>query len=455
MRILLWHGYLLRGSGSNIYTANVARAWRDAGHDVIVMCQERTVAGFDFIDADGDFAPDNSSFSTTPKEATPATGSCVVVRPDIAGLLPVYVYDDYEGFRVKRFVDLTEAELTDYTDRNVAALKTALEEHDPTAVITGHEVMGPYIARLACEPLGRTYIAKLHGSALEWAVKKQDRYRKYASDGLGAAKRVVGGSSYMVEEASRFIPGWKDRASVVNPGCDIDLFRPAAREKEAIPTVGFVGKLMTAKGVHNLLAALGLTTSDFKVAIVGYGDFEDELHALASALSAGDVARARQEVENVHDEHLDHLKTFLAGVSDDPAYRQRSGAIAVEFLGRLDHDELAPVLPTFDLLVVPSVIREAFGMVAAEAAACGVLPVVPNHSGIGEVGRILEDALDLAGKLTFDPDDPIRGIAAAVDGLLVAAPEERRRWGDSVVQVARSRWAWRGVADRLLELASR
>ena len=39
MRLVLWHGYLLEGTGSNIYTQHIARAWGRLGHDVVVVCQ--------------------------------------------------------------------------------------------------------------------------------------------------------------------------------------------------------------------------------------------------------------------------------------------------------------------------------------------------------------------------------------------------------------------------------
>ncbi|HWL65986.1 MAG TPA: glycosyltransferase, partial [Actinomycetota bacterium] len=126
----------------------------------------------------------------------------------------------------------------------------------------------------------------------------------------------------------------------------------------------------------------------------------------------------------------------------------------IEFAGRLDHDPLSKLLPTFDLLVVPSVVPEAFGMVAAEAAACGVLPLVPGHSGIGEVGATLEAALDRPGLLTFDPLDPVRDIARGIDRVLALDPRDRRELGRRAVQVARELWSWDGVAARLLALAT-
>src|SRR4029453_9641386 len=66
VRILLWHGYLLGGTGSNVYTRMLAREWSRAGHDVVVLCQEPHPEGYDM-------------------------GGAEVVRPDGGGRLPVSV----------------------------------------------------------------------------------------------------------------------------------------------------------------------------------------------------------------------------------------------------------------------------------------------------------------------------------------------------------------------------
>jgi glycosyltransferase involved in cell wall biosynthesis len=451
MRIVLWHGYLLSGSGSNVHTANVARVWRAGGHDVVLMCQETLAGMLGFVDSEADMSPGNETFVEYPTKAAPAAGRCRVIRPHIGEVLPVYVYDEYEGFTAKRYVDLTDEELDAYVWHNVEALKTVIREHRPDAIVVGHEVMGPYIARLACESTGSSYVAKLHGSALEFAVKEQDRYRHYAHEGLGAAAAVVGGSHYMVAAASAVVPGWEARATVINPGCDVELFRPAERAPESRPVAGFVGKLIAGKGVHHFLAALGATkTEDLTAVVVGYGGFERELKALAYAFETGN-ARAASRV--ARDEGLDKLAAFL----DDPpeGYWQRAPAVPVGFPGRLEHGPLAATLPSWDVLVVPSEIPEAFGMVAAEAAACGVLPVVPRHSGIGEAGAALERALDVPGLLTFDPADPVGGIAERVDAVLALPYERRRELELKAADFARREWSWETVAARLLDVAAR
>ena len=72
MRILFWHGYLLEGTGSNIYTRAVAREWGRAGHDVVVFCQDPAPERFDLAGAE-------------------------VVRPELDTRLPTFVIDRYEG----------------------------------------------------------------------------------------------------------------------------------------------------------------------------------------------------------------------------------------------------------------------------------------------------------------------------------------------------------------------
>src|SRR5215212_2706543 len=103
MRILVFHSYLLRGTGSNIYNANLVRALAALGHEVDLFCQDP-----------GWKPPDVSS-----------PGSVTVHIPDIGRVLPVYVADTYEGFDAKTYPDLTDEELERYLAANVEAVRSA------------------------------------------------------------------------------------------------------------------------------------------------------------------------------------------------------------------------------------------------------------------------------------------------------------------------------------------
>ena len=52
-KVLIFHGYLLRGTGSNVYNANVAQALARLGHEVHLLCQDREAASLDWVDAVG------------------------------------------------------------------------------------------------------------------------------------------------------------------------------------------------------------------------------------------------------------------------------------------------------------------------------------------------------------------------------------------------------------------
>src|SRR6266702_3203392 len=102
--ILIFHGYLLRGTGSNVYNANVARALVQLGHDVHLFSQEQHPETFDFVNEVVDY---ESGIMTVRLQRGPRfAGRCTVYRPAIAGLLPVYVWDRYQGFEVRTFPEL-------------------------------------------------------------------------------------------------------------------------------------------------------------------------------------------------------------------------------------------------------------------------------------------------------------------------------------------------------------
>jgi Glycosyl transferase 4-like domain len=135
VRIVLWHGYLLSGTGSNIYTRALARAWSRSGHDVVVLCQDPHPERFDL-------------------------GGATVVRPDIGGVLPVFVLDRYEGLEARYLQDFTDPELDRYLDANAASIRAELPAD---LVFANHVLPGGAVGARA----GAPYAVKAHGSELE------------------------------------------------------------------------------------------------------------------------------------------------------------------------------------------------------------------------------------------------------------------------------------------------
>ena len=126
----------------------------------------------------------------------------------------------------------------------------------------------------------------------------------------------------------------------------------------------------------------------------------------------------------------------------------------VTFTGRLDHRFAPDVLAALDVLVVPSILPEAFGMVAAEAASAGALPLVARHSGLAEVASALEHAVDRPGLFSYEPGPgaPAR-IAAGIDRVLDLSPDEREELRSGVSRFVASEWTWDRTATGLLAAA--
>ena len=102
---------------------------------------------------------------------------------------------------------------------------------------------------------------------------------------------------------------------------------------------------------------------------------------------------------------------------------------------------------------MPSTFPEAFGMVAVEAAACGVLPVSAAHSGMAEVSRQLAPALpaEVAPLISFPVGEgAVEGIAGRLNAWLGLDEATRERAREALVRTTRELWSWEGVAGGVI-----
>jgi glycosyltransferase involved in cell wall biosynthesis len=409
VRILLWHGYLLGGTGSNVYTRALAREWSRSGHDVVVVCQEPHPERYDL-------------------------GGARVFRPNVGGLLPVFVLDRYEGLEAKLVQDFSRPEL----DRYVALNATALCAQLPADfVFANHVLLGAPVGFAS----GIPYAVKAHGSELEYSMRGNPELAEWGRETLAQAQAVFVGSSH-IRSVLEDVVGHVDRVHEVPPGVDVDEFRPSPRdealdrliaearadppnpgnEQERLPdagnadrlaeffandepTVVYFGKLLYNKGVHVLLEAL--RSVDARAVIVGFGEYRGELERLAPPRTL--------------------------------------------FTGPLEHRHLVHLLPLADVTVVPSIFPEAFGMVAAEAAAAGSPPLVARHSGLAEIAEGLEAEYPRAQRhlASFTKGD-VSELADRLNEVLALPAETRASLGQAARRAAVERWSWSTVAERLL-----
>ena len=367
-------------------------------------------------------------------------GGARVVRPELpGGLLPVFVLDRYEGLDARLLQDFTAEERRAYVEANVEALRALLPAD---LVFTNHVLMGGAVGA----GVGGRFRVKAHGSELEYSMRGRPELESWGREVLAPAEAVFVGSQHIREVLAEVtghvdsvfeVPPGRRRRRVRAAGARRGARRPRRRGSrrrrripgnaeerlpdegnaerlaaflaEDRPTVVYFGKLIENKGVQLLLEALG--SLDARAVIVGFGDYRAELERLAAAL---------------------------------PPER-------VLFTGPLEHRHLVHLLPLADAAVVPSIFPEAFGMVAAEAAACGCPPLVARHSGLAEVAAGLEESYpehlrELAAFATGDAAELRDKLAR----LLTLSDADRLAIRAAARATAVDRWSWAGVAARLL-----
>ena len=241
----------------------------------------------------------------------------------------------------------------------------------------------------------------------EWLVPLRHAYRAlpYYRQTYRHLAGVIAGSRHTATEVPRTFRG--ARYELPENGIDPTRFPIAAGWPE--PTDGFtiasVGRLVPYKGFDLLLEAVAGSQElrGCRVVIVGDGP-----------------ERGRLE-----------------------QYAQAEGLTSVEFTGWRAHPEVARIIAGAQLFAFPS-LREFGGAVALEAMAAGVVPIVVDYGGPGELVG------DAGVRLPMRPRaELVLSLRAALERLK-RDPTECRRLGALAVARVESEFTWSAKAERLV-----
>ena len=448
MHLVIVHGYLLSGTGSNIYCANVAKTWKKLGHAVTVVCQDRNAGKLDFVD---------ECFIGTINvpTAAPQPGTIRVVVPDIDNLLLVYVFNCYEGFQVKAMGDAecSLAEIENYIEKTASGLRKVLAQ-GVDRILTNHAILSPAIAKRACEGQTIPYDVKIHGSSLRFSLLQRPELLQYALEGLSHCEKIIAGTSYVrkllcetfAQHADKI--GLQHKMVIIPAGMDPSVFqlldsvqenqqrfldklrifaskKPTGRQasKIALPdpaiSSNLHSSLTTLAGKYDQWAVDAdllerwTTITEEEPVIVYFGAYLNTkgvgeiLVSFPMILSEIPKARLliigyggyREHMEGIlssmESGDLDDFIAFCqAGSFLDASPDQLRGVFRkispderrrVTITGIMEHDQLSEILPLASVSIVGSKCSEAFGMVTVEAMCCGVLPLSNYHSGLADI----------------------------------------------------------------------
>lgn len=208
----------------------------------------------------------------------------------------------------------------------------------------------------------------------------------------------------------------RERIEVIYNGIDsrfLSLPRPESTVRKTVELL-FVGRLRIEKGVLVLLKALDLLVN-------------------SSEQLDGRVPDLHLNIFGTGDQvYYNELQDFL---------REKGLLQSVTFHGRISQDELIGHYDRSDMLIVPSLWQEPFGLVAVEAMARG-LPVIASHVG-GPAEILTHDEHGLL----VEPGDE-RALAVAIQQL-ANDPDKRVQLGQAARALVQEHYTIKKNARRV------
>ena len=227
--IAILHGYLLEGSGSNLWTRSIVRSLCENGHTIHLMCQENHPELYDFINQVIVYHPDGTRETLFDRQSAFA-GNCIMHKPRLGDTLPVYVRDKYEEFSNPRpMVHLDDEEIEEYLNRHIRVLTEMVDTYQIQVIHANHAVLMSVVAQRVAETKQIPYAVMPHGSAIEYAVKKDKRFFDLAESAFRDARRiyVIGDEiRSRIKQLFPELPMVESKMMELNLGVDTTLFNP-------------------------------------------------------------------------------------------------------------------------------------------------------------------------------------------------------------------------------------
>ena len=393
MKVLIPNHFPLEGSGSGIYTQNVARELREQGHEALVITPSHDQQeGYPFQVRSILFSPDAGEAQTN--DRLPFNFPCFTTHP----------------LSTTKYSDLDEAQRAQYVASFESAIFEEVNSWRPNIIHAQHLWTTAYVASKLSIP----YVATAHGTDL-MGFRWYEEWRAMALEGAAKASAIIAVSGEVARDTLDLYEVPKDRVHTIWNGFNTEIFRVMPIERDDVlrghgleagveVLIAFTGKLAEFKGIDVLLQAAATyekALGNVTTLIVGDGGLLSELQSLVNEL----------DLQGVH------------------------------FLGHQAQDEVARIMNVSDLAVVPSRV-EPFGLVAIEALACGTPVVATNQGGLPEFVNESVGAL-------VDVDDS-QGLAEAIDREIESG--SKRVKGPTAAEYARKGFSWSTQVGKMIEL---
>ena len=388
MRVLVINHSPLIGSGSGIYTMNVAKALKRAGQEVKVITAANSLTLPDMEDVDVRAIHFKNNY-------------------EIEGQLSFNVpcFDQYPTSDVL-FYNMTKEQMDDYKNEFRRVLEEEITRFKPDIIHTQHLWIWSSIVADYDIPM----VVTSHGSDM-MGYDIDNSFAPYCKKAINGAKKIITISKINNDTVIDRFPEAKDKTITLKNGYDSETFKLEKHDRKAAlnrinvnkdyeKIVLYAGRLTENKGIDVLLKAASRYEDGKTLTIItGGGGLLDTLKRQAKELELNDIV----------------------------------------FTGSQSQEELNELYNVSDVTAVPSRV-EGFGLVAIESLACGT-PVVASRCGMTDFIN------DKVGAIV-DIEDDI-GLENEIRKILNRERVFRR---EDLAQYAKNNYSQDVVIERLINL---
>jgi len=226
------HAFFLEGTGSNVWTRSIIRSLCENGETVHLICQENHPENYDFV-AEHHHYSDKDSVEIKLKRNVPYKGKCIIHQPQL-DVLPVFAWDRYEGFpNAIPMTQLPNSTIEDYVERNMKVVLKIINDYPLTAIHVNHAVLLSVVAHRVNQVTSIPYAIMPHGSAIEYAIKRDKRFLDLAIPPFESAKKIFVVSEEMKNRVSHIfqsVPNINKKMTMLKLGVDTRTFKPLLPE---------------------------------------------------------------------------------------------------------------------------------------------------------------------------------------------------------------------------------
>ncbi|MEG1409783.1 MAG: glycosyltransferase family 4 protein [Terrisporobacter sp.] len=324
MRILHITGQKPNSTGSGVYISGLIDNLRNLGHSQCV------IAGMDIKDERKCFEKEIKCY--------PLMYNSDKIPFSVLGMSDIMPYES------TKYKDLNKEMMQALKKEFISLLKKVIDEFKPDIIISNHLYL---ITAFVVESVKDIKVIGLcHGTCLR-QLKNIDLEKEYIISNIRKLDKIFVLQEAQREDVINLFNLKEEKVIVIGSGYDNDIFYfKNYKKSNNVINITFAGKVCKSKGLKSLLLSLNKLK------------YPNKSIVLNIAGSGSDYV--------IYEEMLQ--------ISEECKYK-------VNFLGRLNHEDLSELFNKSQLFILPS-FYEGLPVVVLEALACGCEVIVSDISGV-------------------------------------------------------------------------